>query len=113
MTRGNGRDTSPDLGKALEPCALGADCPFEPSMRQLELERHNRQEVDAEICVRDDKLSDELLGAIKLVREFQITFAALEKDFRSHLRSHRWIEVVVMGLAAGAGGFLTRYFGGP
>jgi hypothetical protein len=81
-------------------------------MRQLQQERLDRQEVEAEICVRVDKLSDELLAAIKLVREFQITFAALEKDFRGHLRSHRWIEVVVMGLAAGAGSFLTRYFQG-
>ena len=102
---GNGHDVPPE---STERCRLGEDCPFEDSMRELRKERRHREETDAEICVRVDRLSDELVKAITLVRTFETTFSAFDAKFQAHLKSHRWIEVVIMGLAAGLGGFLSR-----
>jgi hypothetical protein len=110
---GNGRDTNPDIGNAADPCHLGSDCPFEPSMRQLENERRDRREAEGEIVVRVDKLSDRLVAAIALVEQFSATVKTLDESFSKHVKSHRWIELIVMGLAAGAGGALTRYLEGP
>jgi hypothetical protein len=106
---GNGQDREPE---SAERCRLGSDCPFEDSMHQLRIERRNREETDAEICVRLDRLSDELLKAIKMVQAFEATFQAFDTKFQAHLKSHRWIEVVIMGLAAGLGGFLSRLLTG-
>lgn len=107
---GNGHDTAPE---SSERCRLGDDCPFEGASRQLAAERRAREETDEVICVRVDKLSDELLKAIKLVQGFEATFLTFDAKFQAHLKSHRWIEVVVMGLAAGLGGFLSRLLGAP
>lgn len=107
--KGNGHDAPPDSAAR---CALGTDCPFEDSMRQLRIERRHREETDAEICVRVDRLSDELVKAITLVRTFEQAFSAFDAKFQAHLKSHRWIEVVVMGLSAGLGGFLARFLTG-
>ena len=81
-------------------------------MRQLRIERRQREETDAEICVRVDRLSDSLVKAIGLVTTFETTFQSFDSKFQAHLKSHRWIEVVVMGLSAGLGGFLARLLTG-
>ncbi len=109
LGRGNGHDAPPE---SADRCKLGTDCPFEDSMRQLRIERRHREETDAEICVRVDRLSDELVKAIGLVHTFESTFKAFDAKFQAHLKSHRWIEVVVMGLSAGLGGFLARLLTG-
>lgn len=106
---GNGQDREPE---SSERCRLGSDCPYEGSMRELRNERRKREETDAEICVRVDRLSDELVKAITLVRTFETTFIAFDTKFQAHLKSHRWIEVVIMGIAAGLGGFLSRLLTG-
>ena len=70
---GNGGDHDDDLGRSLNPCKLGDDCPYAGSMRWLFDERLKREQTEGQIVSRVDILADKLQGAILLVEKFERT----------------------------------------
>jgi len=108
---GNGGDHD-DLGRSLQPCKLGDDCPYAGSMRWLFDERLKREQTEQIIVTRVDTLADKLQSAILLVEKFERTLLDLEFELRRHIKTHRLFELAVLALAAGAGGFFARWIGG-
>jgi hypothetical protein len=108
----NGGDHGDDLGRALNPCKLGDDCPYAGSMRWLFDERLKREQTEGQIVSRVDILADKLQGAILLVEKFERTLLDLRADLDRHIKTHRLFELAVLALAAAFGGFLARWFGG-
>lgn len=129
----SGRGSAPDLGRSLEPCGMGDDCPYAGSMRWLHDERLKREQVEGELAATVDRLADEvqkanlqvqslkgsvaeLEGSIRnKVKELDLELTArvlqLDATFKAHVRSHRWIELVIMGLAMSAATLISRYLG--
>lgn len=109
---GNGDDHDDGLGKGLDLCKLGDDCPYAGSMRWLFDERLKREQTEGQIVSRVDILADKLQGAILLVEKFERTLLDLRADLDRHIKTHRLFELAVLALAAGAGGFFARWIGG-
>jgi len=109
---GNGGDHDDDLGRSLNPCKLGDDCPYSGSMRWLFDERLKREQTEGQIVSCVDILADKLQGAILLVEKFERTLLDLRADLDRHIKTHRLFELAVLALAAAFGGFLARWFGG-
>jgi len=134
--RGNGNAKSGDdeLGEELERCKLGDDCPYAGSMRWLFDERLQREQVEGELAATVDRLGDHVqrvslaLEALKgslyelenmvkgktaeLERTLSLRVIEVDAALKAHTRSHRWIELLVMGLAMGFGSAVTRWIGG-
>lgn len=108
---GNGDDHDDELGRSLNPCRLGDDCPYAGSMRWLREERVKREQTEAAIVVRVDILSDKLGKAILLVEKFERMLLDLQFEFNKHKKTHRLFELAVLALAAAFGGFLARWLG--
>lgn len=109
---GNGGDHDDDIGRSLQPCKLGDDCPYAGSMRWLFDERLKREQTEGQIVTRVDVLADKLQSAILMVEKFQRTLLDLEFELHRHIKTHRLFELAVLALAAGAGGFFARWIGG-
>jgi hypothetical protein len=130
-------ESTPDqrgvLGDDAEQCALGSDCPFEPSLRRLQAERHDRVAVEGQLAASIDHLGDKLslsalaneklaLDVEKLSRKLvdleavpaRVTELAIRFD--AHLRGHRFAERTAIGVASAIGGalvvFVVRLLGG-
>lgn len=131
---GSGATRRENVGTPLDVCKLGDDCPYAGSMRWLSDERLKREQVEGELAATVDRLVDEvqkvtlLLQATKgQIHELDtlvkakvaelgttVTLQIIELDaaLKSHVRSHRWVELLVMGLAMGAASAITRWLGG-
>jgi hypothetical protein len=108
---GNGDDHDDELGRSLNLCKLGDDCPYAGSMRWLFDERLKREQTEGQIVSRVDILADKLQGAILLVEKFERTLLDLRADLDRHIRTHRLFELAVLALAAAFGGFLAKWLG--
>lgn len=130
----NGNGSDPDVGERVDRCSLGDDCPYAGSMRWLANERLKREQVEGELAGTVDRLADEVKRATLSVQalknelheldglvkaktqqlEATLSLKIIELDaaLKAHTRSHRWIELLVMGLAMGFGSAVTRWIGG-
>ncbi len=117
---GNGGN-DPDLGQELERCALGDDCPYAGSMRWLADERLRREQVQGELAATVDRFGDEVRKCTQVVEGLKGKLLELEQTvnvkvigfdatLKAHTRNHRWIEMLVMGLAMGFASVVTRWF---
>lgn len=118
---GNGDD--PSLGQQVEQCTLGDDCPYKGAMRFLHDQRLERVQVEEELAVAIDsvvnklKLVSDTLDELKsrfdeLQTKLNLKVVELDAVLKAHTRNHRWIELLVMGLAMGSGAAFTRWLGG-
>lgn len=99
------------LGKALTPCGLGgSDCPFEGSLKYLKQEREKREHVEGALTVRIDELT-KALDALRMCYErVLVGLNDFELKLTKHEKTHRFFELAVLALFAGAGGFISRWF---
>ncbi len=130
---GSGPTRRQNVGTPLDVCKLGDDCPYASSMRWLSDERLKREQVEGELAGTVDRLGDEIQKVSLLVQatkgqihelddlvkrklselDATISLKVIELDavLKAHVRSHRWLELLVMGLAMGAASAITRWLG--
>jgi hypothetical protein len=103
---GNGDDN--ELGQKLQSCNLGTDCPFEPALRRLQDEQHQRIKSESALATSLDKVSDraqavslELEAVSRKLRDFT-------HEFERHIRQHRYFDLAVISIGAAIGGFLAK-----
>jgi D-serine deaminase-like pyridoxal phosphate-dependent protein len=80
-------------------------------MRWLYDERLKREQVQGALAATVDTLADKLQTACLLVEKFQRDILDLQFELNKHIKTHRLFELVVLALAAGAGGFLAKWLG--
>lgn len=93
-----------NLGKDLEVCRLGQDCPFEGAVRRLEREQHDRIDSEAGLAVRIDEMIGKVTGLCRELEE--LTRRVRELEF--HIRKARLVDLAIMSIGAGLGGFLAK-----
>lgn len=105
---GHGNGDDDELGKRLEQCNLGGDCPFEGALRRLQDEQHQRIQSEAALAAALDAVADK---AQKLYLEFEGVQRKLRDfvhDFERHIRQHRYFDLAVISIGAAIGGFLAK-----
>jgi hypothetical protein len=80
-------------------------------MRWLYDERLKREQVQGALAATVDSLSDKLKSACLLVEKFERDILDLRYELNKHIKTHRLFELVVLALAAGAGGFIAKWLG--
>lgn len=103
---GNGNDD--ELGKKLADCNLGADCPFEPALRRLQDEQHQRIRSEAALATALDGVADKAQQVSLALEEVQRKLRDFTHDFERHIKEHRYLELAFISVGAALGGFLAK-----
>jgi hypothetical protein len=98
--------TADSLGRKLEACQLGNDCPFEPAVRLLEQERHVRIQEESALTIQIDEVLKQVKKVINAVDELGRRVG----DVEHHIRKSRLVDLAIMGIGAGLGGLLAKFF---
>jgi hypothetical protein len=93
---GNGRD--------IPKCDLGnEDCPFARSIHWLREERETRIQTEGHLTVAIDETRDKAIALGKQWEGLDHDVRMLALDLRSHVKRHRWVEVLTLGIAMALG----------
>ena len=93
-----------ELGRKLEACELGSDCPFEGAVRRLEKEQHDRIASESTLAVQIDVLAAKIEKLVTTTETQTLRIQHLE----FYLRIRRLVDLAVLGIGAGLGGFLAK-----
>lgn len=107
MAIGNGDDTR-NLGKELQRCNLGDDCPFEGALARLEQEQHERIKMESQLAISIDTVSDKAQKASLQLEKFERQLRDFTHEFELHLKKHRYFDLAVITIGATIGGFLAK-----
>ena len=102
----NGDDD--ELGRKLEACKLGPDCPFEPALKRLQLEQHERINSEAALASALDAVANKAQAVYLQLEAFERKWRDLSHDFERHIKQHRYLELAVISVGAALGGFLGK-----
>lgn len=106
LENGNGSDD--ELGKKLEQCNLGTDCPFEPALRRLQDEQHQRIRSEAALATALDAVANKAQEVFLELEKVQRQLRDFTHDFERHIKQHRLFDLAVVSIGATIGGFLAK-----
>lgn len=106
---GNNSDDSDDkLGKRISKCELGDACPFEGALQRLEEEQHERIGAESALALQIERVAKNAQIANLEIEKFGRALRDLTHDLEKHIRSHRYLDLAVITIAATIGGFLAN-----
>lgn len=103
---GNGEDN--EIGRKIETCNLGSDCPFEPALKRLQLEQHERIRSEAALATSLDAVADKAQKVYLQLEAFERKWRDLTHDFERHIKQHRYVELAIISIGAAFGGFIAK-----
>lgn len=95
-----------DIGQKLETCQLGGDCPFEPALRQLSEEQHDRIKSEGALATQIDAV----LGTAKRACLDLEELSRRVREIEFQMRMRRLVDLAIMSIGASLGGFLAKLF---
>ena len=91
-------------GQDVPRCDLGDDdCPFARSIKWLQQERENRIQTEGHLTIAIDEARDKATALGKQFESIDHDVRMLSLDLRSHVKRHRWVEVLTLGTAMALG----------
>jgi hypothetical protein len=117
LESGNGNDD--ELGKTLDSCKLGTDCPFEDALRRLQDEQSARIQSEAALAVSLDTVADKAQKVFfeletmqreldNFKHEFQRKLGDFTREFDRHIKQGRYVELAIISFGAALGGFIAK-----